>query len=208
MQIIGLLGGIGAGKSSVAQMFAQLGATIIDADTLTHEALQEADVQSQITALWGSHLLVNGKIDRQALARIVFANPAGNTGQPPAGQQCQELKKLEDLLHPRVRQKILHRLASLANTATPAVILDVPLLWERGLYQQCNILIFVDSPWSVRKDRVEHSRHWSEQDLAARQRLQADLAEKRAAAHYVIDNGKSVDETRKQVAAIWGALLV
>jgi dephospho-CoA kinase len=200
MLSIGLLGGIGAGKSCVGKFLQQLGAAVINADALAHEAMKESHIKQQMTQIWGNHLLVNGEIDRQALARFVFLANGNSIDRS-------ELKKLEDILHPVVRQKIRDNLQRLALTGTAAVVLDVPLLLERGLYKECDVLIFIDTPWHLRLQRLEQNRHWSAQDLNMREQMQADLAEKRAIAHYVIDNGRSLEETQKQVETIWNLLL-
>jgi len=121
---IALLGGIASGKSTVAALFANRGAVVLDADKIAHDELESAEVQGAVRDAWGDRILgADGKIDRRKLGSVVFRDPV-------------ELKKLESLLHPRVLAKIFSRLRELATPAGKArrvVVLDVPLAGETAL---------------------------------------------------------------------------
>lgn len=198
--MIGLMGGIGAGKSSVARLLQQLGAEVIEADAMAHKALQENEVQKQIVQRWGPQLLVKGEIDRRALAAIVF----------PKTEVAERvnLTWLEQLIHPVVMRYIREALVQIAASDKPAVVLDVPLLWESKLFQECDILLFVDAPLEVRQTRVSQNRHWSLEELNLREKFQGDIATKRSSAHYIINNTGDLDKTFQQVQTIWNSLFV
>ena len=191
---IGLLGGIGAGKSTVAQLFQALGAEIINADEVAHQVLNEPEIQQKIIGLWGEQLLVAGKIDRKALAQIVF---------PKGDHSRDRLQQLENLIHPVVHSRIQQKLQELAQSGKQAAVLDVPLLLERGLYLECDALVFVDTPLDTRKQRLSESRNWCAGEIPARERFQADTSSKKTIADHVIDNGNSVEQTTKQVKSLW-----
>lgn len=158
MIVVGLVGRIGAGKSTVARRFAELGATVIDADRLAHEALAESSVVDAVVARFGPGVRdASGRIDRAALAGLVF-------GATPAHDAA--LADLESIVHPRVRRRIEGLLA--AGTA-PATVLDVPLLVQAGWADLCTDLVVVDCEESVRRGRLE-ARGWAPEQIAARDR--------------------------------------
>lgn len=192
--VIGIMGGIGSGKSQVAAVLHELGAEVINADILVHQILKLPEVKREITQLWGEHLVVAGEIDKKALAAIVFSQNPSSTDA---------LHRLESIIHPRVRERIEKRLK---DSDREAVVIDAPLLWEGGLYRRCDVLIFVDTPLKIRQQRVASSRGWSPRDLITREQHQGDLAAKRKIAHYIVFNGGDLKETRKQVLGIWQAL--
>ncbi len=196
--LIGLMGSIGAGKSSVATLFHKLGAEVINADAFTYKVLKTPQVQQEIVRLWGHHLLVGGEIDKQSLAKIVF---------PKEGTDRTNLERLENILHPLVYREIRETLNNIAHKGKRIIVLDVPLLWEIGLFQDCHALIFVDAPWEIRKERVIQSRHWSSEELMVREKFQGDPKTKRQIAHYTIHNEGNLEETYQQVQAIWSSLL-
>lgn len=172
-----MTGGIGAGKSTVAKVLGQLGALVIDSDALAHEELRSAEVVKAIKALWGAAVCsADGEIDRAALGAKVFADAA-------------ELKKLEDLLYPRINQRRRRIIADHAGQpGLLAVVLDAPKLYEAGVDRECDAVIFVDADEEVRLRRVAESRGWSPAELARREKLQIPLDKKRAMADYVIVN--------------------
>jgi dephospho-CoA kinase len=193
--IIGILGGIGSGKSQVAGHFRKLGAEVVCADELAHEAMKAPEVQGSIVQLFGPEILAEGAIDRKRLARLVFSDPA----------RRENLRKLESVLHPVVRQKIESSLTRATSCGLPAVI-DAPLLWEGGLYERCQALVFVDAPLEIRRTRVTRNRGWEPREIEERERFQASLQEKRDASHYVVYNGGGDEETSLQVRRIWADL--
>ncbi len=191
---IGLMGGIGCGKSTVAQMFGELGATVMDADHAAQEALDEPDVVAAVKQRWGEAVLgEDGRVERRKLAGHVFADTADAE---------EDRRFLERLIHPRVRSKLDCQLAELAHHDAPAVVLDVPLLLEAGWDSLCDHLLFVDAPREQRLKRVR-GRGWADSELRQREATQLPVATKQSRADAVIDNSDSLSRTRAQVEAIW-----
>lgn len=192
---VGLTGNVGSGKSTVARMFAALGAAVIDADALAREAAQDAEVLRQIARTFGDALVTDGTLDRARLAAVVFADPAAR-------------EKLNAIIHPWVARERERRTAALtARTPPPEVIMhDVPLLFEVGLDAAMDCTVVVDAPLTVRAARAGARSNLTEAEARARDAAQMPLSEKVARADFVIDNGGAVVELEPQVAAIWRAL--
>jgi len=191
MRVLGLTGGIGSGKSMVAQMFAGLGAVVIDADQLAREVVEPGQpALKEIAATFGSEVLLNdGHLDRSKLAQIIFANPV-------------ERAKLDAITHPRIRTRMDELIE--ARRAGPGVlIVDIPLLYESKRTSSIEkvIVVWVDPKTQLR--RIQDRDGLS--DEAARQRIAAQmpLDEKRARADHVIDNSRNREDTRRQVEAIY-----
>ncbi|MFM8414769.1 MAG: dephospho-CoA kinase [Planctomycetota bacterium] len=166
MIVIGLVGKIGAGKSTVAKAFADHGAEVLDADRIAHEVLAEPEAVAAIVARFGAGVLDGaGRVRRPALAELVF-------GPAPAHEAA--LRDLEEIVHPRVRQRIAARLAELraggaASGRPPAVVLDVPLLMQAGWDRLCDRLVVVSCDEAVRQRRLD-ARGWPADQRAARER--------------------------------------
>ena len=194
--IIGLVGGIGAGKTCVARMFESLGAAVVDSDRLGHEELREPQVAATLRQWWGEKVCSPaGEVDRSALAAIVFNDPA-------------ELGRLEGLLYPRIHQRREALVEGYnADPSVRAIVLDAPKLYEAGLGGYCDAVVFVDAEWSARVQRVAASRGWTEAELKRRENLQNALDKKRMDADYVVDNHSSVDELRSQVERCFSSVL-
>lgn len=193
--MIGLVGGIGAGKSTIAGMFKRLGCGVIDADALTGQALERPEVKRRLEAWWGPTVLTAaGKVDRAVLAKKTFGNPA-------------QLRRLEGLIHPLVHEG-RRRLRSryVRDKRIKAIVEDVPLLVEKGLVGECDAVVYVRAGRAVRLARVVGSRGWSEKDLRSREKVQTPLDKKRRLADYVIDNnadeGKTLSQTRRVLSQI------
>ncbi|MFO7172265.1 MAG: dephospho-CoA kinase [Bacillota bacterium] len=193
---IGLTGGIASGKSTVSRMLRDLGAPVIDADAIVH-ALQEpgGPAYGPIVEAFGPSVVgPDGRLDRRALARRVFADP-----------DCR--RRLEAIVHPLVAAEMERQLLAYARAGRPAAVLDIPLLFEAGLDRQ------VDQIWVVYVDPETQLRRLQERDglteAEARQRLAAQwpLDEKVARAHVVIDNRGDLAATRAQVEAAWARVL-
>jgi dephospho-CoA kinase len=194
--IIGLTGGIAAGKSSVARLLQWLGAAVIDADRLSHEELRHPEVVATLREWWGDAVCTaDASADRRALAAIVFNDPA-------------ELKRLEGLLYPRImkRRETLVE-AYNADPAVSAVVLDAPKLYEAGLDCCCDVVIFVDAEWAERVQRVVAARGWTEEELRRREKLQIPLDTKRANADHVVINHSSIDELRPRIERLFASML-
>lgn len=194
--IIGLAGGIGAGKSAVARIFESLGVAVIDSDRLNHEQLADPEVKGILRQWWGESIFTeSGEVDRKALADIVFGN------------SCL-LKRLEDLVYPRINRRRDELLAGYqANPAVLAIVMDSPKLFEAGLDGLCDAVVFVDAERKIRLERLLRARGWSEEELLRRENLQKPLDSKKAGADYIIKNNSTVDTLRPNVEKILAAVL-
>ena len=190
MLLIGLTGGIGAGKSAVSTRLAELGAIVIDADVLAREAVQAgSDGLAEVVAEFGSEVLTaSGELDRPALGRLVFADP-------------QRRQALERIVHPRVRARSAEIIA--AAPADAVVVNDVPLLVETGQAKNYPLVIVVLAAEDVRVARLVRDRGMTEPDARARIAAQATDEQRRAVADIVIMNDGTPDELRVAVDAAW-----
>ncbi|MCA9257625.1 MAG: dephospho-CoA kinase [Planctomycetales bacterium] len=199
MKVIGLVGGIASGKSSVARALAELGAVTVDADRIAHTALDHPDVKSELVERWGSAVVgSDGRIDRSEVAKRVFGDAPGPTN---------ERRFLEQLLHPRVREQVESQLAERRQTELPAVVLDAPLLLEAGWRDLCDEVVFVDAPPAERLRRAT-TRGWSETQFSAREASQLPIEQKRSFATYVIDNSCPEAELTATVREFWRTRIV
>lgn len=196
MVVIGVTGSVGTGKSTVAKMFAQLGAVVLDADALAHEAMEPKRLAwRKIVKLFGPAILNDDQsINRRALAARVFRDEGRR-------------KQLEAILHPQVLRAIKQRMARLRRSRrTRAVVLDVPLLVEVGAHTWVDALVVVTAPPEVQRERLARTYGWTPEEIDARIAAQWDLAAKVALADFVVDNSQRVDATRRQVKDIWNRL--
>jgi len=202
MIIIGLIGRIGAGKSTVARRFAALGGQVIDADRIAHDVLEEPDVVGLIADRFGPEVLDDaGRVRRRVVADRVF-------GSTP--DHAVALAWLEAQVHPRVRSRIREQLAALRTHAGPetVVVLDVPLLVQSGWADQCDRLVMVNCREDERRRRLE-ARQWSADEREAR-----DTAWNRtfvaatlpAAKMATVDASGDLAYTSSQVDRIWSGL--
>jgi dephospho-CoA kinase len=194
--IIGLAGGIGAGKSFVAGLFGEMGCIVLSADDAVTEAYAELAVRRQLRDWWDEQAFDSaGQVNRRWIAERIFTD-------------AQERQRLEALLHPRVEAIRRAKMEQLAgDPATLAFIWDVPLLFEAGQDRQCDIIVFVDSPLSQRLERVKASRNWDEQELFRRENLQMPLDKKREMSDYIVVNAADAAETRRQVRDVLSRIL-
>lgn len=197
MKIVGLLGGIGSGKSTVAQCFTEFRASKIDADQIGHEILLRPDVRKAVKNRWGSSVFdENGWIDRPSLARMVFRN---------SSESAQALADLEAITHPKINDELQRQFRQYQNDQVPLVILDAPVLLKAGWDSFCDHLIFVDCPWTTRVERVA-KRGWSAEDLKAREAAQTPLQVKKDRCDFAIDNSMDTEHVRRQVQDLWETL--
>lgn len=195
MKIIGVTGSIASGKSTVTRALRALGAAVVDADAIVHELQRPgAPVTLAIGREFGPGVIrPDGSLDRAALGQIVFGDPARR-------------KALEGIVHPAVRERIWQEVERCRAEGRPAVVLDIPLLFESGWDR------LVDEVWVVYVDReTQKARLMARDGLSpeeAERRItaQMDLETKRARAHRVIDNRGSEAQTRLQVAEAWKAV--
>lgn len=189
--IIGIVGGIGAGKSAVAEAFASLGCLVISSDEANREILDRPEVAGQLRNWWGERVLgPDGRVNRKAVAEIVFADGT-------------ERRRLESLTHPLIAA---HRaamiLAGLDDPAVVAIILDSPLLFESRLDTQCDRVVFVEASEAQRFERLRRSRGWDEAEFRRREASQLSVDAKRRRSGYVIRNESTMDDLRKAVADV------
>lgn len=190
--IIGLTGSIGMGKSTVAQMFADAGIPVFDADAEVR-AMQGpgGELLPAIEAAFPGSTGPEG-VDRDRLGHQVFADKAA-------------LARLEAIVHPAVAAR---RAAFLeANRDKPAVVFDIPLLFERGGHEAVDLVVVVSAPEAVQRARVLARPGMTEQKFEHIYSLQLHDSEKRERADHVIDTGTSLEETRAQVTALIATLL-
>jgi dephospho-CoA kinase len=182
--VLGLIGGIGAGKTSVARLLADRGAVVIDADAVGHALLEDPAIRDRIVKRFGTTVLEPGgagevaapSISRQALGAIVFGDTAA-------------LRELEVILHPAMRDRFRRTIKRLVREGDrPCIVLDAAVLLEAGWDGLCDRIAFVDAPRAERLRRVRESRGWSEDALAARERSQWPAADKRRRADWIINN--------------------
>ena len=205
MTVVGLIGKIGAGKTTVASLLQHHGAVVIDADALTHEALKDQRVQEQIRTRFGASVFTDNEIDRSHLAECVFGN------QP---EHKNALKDLEDIIHPRVRKSLEERLRMIAQgevdhrAGKTVVVLDVPLLVQGGLHNRCDRLIWLECEDSVRHRRLA-VRGLSSEQVAAReeawsQGFPSDVSSFQAVS--TVDTSVDIAYTREEIEKLWEEL--
>jgi dephospho-CoA kinase len=184
--VIGLLGGIGSGKSAVARALAARGCLVLDADAIAREAVCLPDVRAALVARFGGGILdPDGALDRPRLAALAFADPRATAD-------------LNAIVHPPVRARLA---AALDAAADRTVVLDVPLLLESPLAGRVQRWLFVDAPPEVRDARLA-ARGWSPAERARREALQPDLSSKRARADAVLENFGDMEDLERQIDAV------
>lgn len=195
MPLLALTGGIASGKSTIAARFAELGAAVVDADVLAREVVEpgEPALEAVVEAFGDDVLLPDGRLDRPALGRIVFADPGAR-------------HRLNGIVHPAVveRSQALFR-AALEQDHQRVVVYDVPLLDARGTGEFERIVV-ADAPVEVRVRRLVELRGMTEDDARARVAAQLDDDARRALATDVVDTSGTLEHTLAQVDALWARL--
>lgn len=195
MLLVGLTGGIGSGKSTVADLLADHGAWIVDADAVARSVVEPgSEALERLVERFGEGILAaDGALDRPALGRLAFADEASR-------------KDLEAITHPAINEEFLRRMQ--AAPPDSIVVCDIPLLAESPQAQARGypVVIVVEAPRAVRLERLAE-RGVERADAEARMAAQASDEERRAIATYVIDNSGDLDELRRRVAAVWAELL-
>ncbi len=185
---VGLTGGIGAGKSTAAALLARLGATVVDIDEIAREVTAPGTYGHEQMAQAFPAAVRDGVVDRRAVAREVFADP-------------QRLRQLEALVHPLVAA----RLSRLDSRAAGVVVVDHPLLVEKGTARAFDSVVVVRADEELRRARLRE-RGMDDADITARMAAQASDAQRAAVADFVIDNSRSLTDLQRQVAALWEEL--
>jgi dephospho-CoA kinase len=195
MLLVGLTGNIGSGKSTVDQLLSERGATIIDADVLSRRAVEiGTPAYRAIVERWGTSILgPDGMLDRGALRRIVFSDPA-------------ELEQLNSLVHPEVERMRAELVEAARLRGDKLVVCDVPLLFERKMTDLFDRIVLVDAPRPVRLERLVRERGLKETEAMDMIVAQMPAELKRARADFIIDNIGTLTQLDARVAEVWGAL--
>lgn len=211
--MLGLVGSVGAGKSTVAAELARLGARVHSADEHVHELLARSDVAAEIIAALGTGTDItdgNGTLDRRRLAARVFADRAA-------------LQRLEAILHPRTGARIEQVVAEARaaenkkenkndneneneNEKVPVLVIDAPLLLEAGGRDRVDRLLVVDAPRAARRARLAATRGWGPDELETRDARLTPIEQKKRLADWVIENDGSPAELREKVCHVWRSL--
>src|SRR6266446_6548435 len=195
MKLIGLTGGAGSGKSTVAEMLREQGAVVVDADKATHAVYEPGTPGfDSVVREFGERFVKDGRIDRKSLGELVFGDPDAR-------------RRLNDIVHPLVREWMAQRTAE-AVEGGAVVVQDVPLLFENNLERFFSSVVLVYVPEQVQIDRLVSGRRFTQEQAHAVIGAQLPIEEKRGRAHHVINNSGTLDETRAQVAAVWRQLLI
>ena len=193
--IIGIMGGIGSGKSTVAAELAKLGCKIIDADKIAHDLLELKDIREQAAALFGDDIIDSqGKVNRSKIAEIVFNNN-------------ELLLKLNNIIHPRVLQKTEELIEQYnQDNQCKAIVLDMPLLVEVGWDKRCDRLIFVECDEKTRKNRVKN-KFIEKNPIKNRENFQISLDKKKNMADNTVNNNSDFSTLVRQIAEIFSYIM-
>jgi len=194
MLVVGLTGGVGAGKSTVSGLLADHGAVIVDADAIAHAVVEPgtSGFQQILDAFGDEVLYYDGMLDRKALAALVFRDDVAR-------------KQLEGIIHPLVRQQS-DLMTALADDDA-IVVHDVPLLAETGRLDPYDVIVVVDAPADVRISRLLQSRGWDVSTAQARINAQASREDRLAIADEVIVNTGDMGELKDEVDQLWQRLV-
>ena len=191
--LIGVTGSLGTGKTTVAGIFAGVGANVIDADVITRDLLgKNGKCIKKVAKIFPDVILKSGDVDRAKLAKVVFQNP-------------RELNKLTDILYPEALKEVKRQVSLYKKK--PLVILDAPLLFEAGWDKLTDTTIVVRALRSQQIERTHTRAGLTKAEFTRRLKLQMPLKDKCVLADIVIDNGGTIKETRDQVSAIINRLL-
>ena len=197
MRVIGLTGGIGTGKSTVSQFLAELGAIVLDADKVGHEAFKpDTEAWREVVATFGRQVLApSGEIDRKKLGGIVFGDPAS-------------LLRLNEIMHPKMRDMMKVQIEGYRQQGKEVVVLEAAVLLEAGWITLVDELWVTVAPESTIVERLTERSGLSEQETLARIRSQLSSAERVKHADVVIDTDCTLDELRARVGELWQGLQI
>ncbi len=184
--LVGLTGGFGSGKSTVLRIFKDLGATVLSADAVVHEALRRREVRKSVVDIFGPGILSGGEIDRRKLSAEVFSDE-------------EKRKRLEELLHPIVLETIREAYGAMNDGV---MIVEIPLLFEAGFEKEVDRVIAVRADADVVVERLR-AKGFSEEEIRRRSAAQMPVEEKASRADYLIDNSGTLKETEREVKRVW-----
>lgn len=194
MKVIGLTGGVGSGKSTVAEILRELGATVIDADMAAHDVYAPGTPGfDAVVREFGEAYVRDGAIDRARLGALVFNDPDA-------------LRRLNAIVHPLVREWMAARTVEAAERGAEIVVQDVPLLYENDLAGLFSSIVLVYAPAEIQLERLVEGRGVPPDRARAMIAAQMPIDVKRDRAHHVVDNSGTVEETRRQVEEIWAQM--
>jgi dephospho-CoA kinase len=185
---IGLTGSIASGKSEITKQLVQAGIPVFDSDAEVHKLHANDKIISSITKLFPTSVFDNG-IDRKRLGKIVMSDPA-------------ELEKLENLIHPKVREAREKFIAHWQEKKAPFVVFDIPLLYETGENENLDHVVVVSAPEHIRRERAFRRPGMTAEKLAGIAARQISDLEKQQRADFVIDNSGSLQQLHEQVDAL------
>ena len=194
--VIGILGGICSGKSTVAGLFERLGCGVVDADAIAHELLEDSDIKKEIRKAFGGEVFDEaGRVDTEGLAQEVF-------------EDKEAVARINGIIHPPVLAGCAELMAELNKRSDiKAIVLDIPLLAEAGWLRQCDKLIFVDCEDRKRADRAAEKGRFSKKQLKKRENFQIFLDKKKKIADYIVDNNSGLSATAEQVDRIFTIII-
>ena len=189
--VIGIVGGVGAGKSTVAAEFGKLGCAVISADELNHEVLRRPEVVEQVSRWWGPGVLDGqGQIDRRKVGKIVF-------------EDQEALDQLTGLVHPLIKRRQEELMAGAQEAPdVVAIVLDVPLLIETGQRDVCDFLVFVEASEGIRRARLQNKADWGPDRAKKVENLQLALDIKARMSDYKVQNNSGVPDVAPQVVSL------
>lgn len=188
MIIVGLTGIIGSGKSTVAALLRKHGLSVIDFDALARTSLTWKETQKDIRNAFGVEYIVDDHVDIERLRQTVFATD-------------HDLRRLEEIIHPRVSQKVEDRLVALEREGVKTVVIDHPLLFEAGFHRPVDKIVVVTARAEIIRERLK-KRGMKSEDVERRISFQIPLEEKEKRADYVIDNNETEDRLQGQVDSL------
>lgn len=190
--MIGLTGGIGSGKSTVTRLLAERGASVVDADVVAREVVASGTTGlAAVVAEFGERVLLDdGSLDRAALGALVFPDPA-------------RLRALSALVHPLVAARTAELFDSARRNGAHVLVHDVPLLVENGLAGAYDLVVVVDVPPELQRERLLEQRGMQPDDAEARIARQASREQRLAVADVVLDNAGTLEQLRAEVSELW-----
>src|SRR5229473_1873574 len=194
VKLVGLTGGVGSGKSTVAEMMRELGAQVVDADEATHAVYEPGSPGfDAVVREFGAEFVEGGRIDRSRLGELVFHDDDAR-------------RRLNSIVHPLVRDWLAQRTAEAAERGAEVVVQDVPLLFENGLERLFSTVVLVYAPEEVQVERLVSGRGYTPERARAMIAAQMPIENKRGLAHHVINNSGTREDTLAQVKAVWNEL--